>query len=311
MWSASTSALKTYGTYKASPVVCLLRSPNFMLCGYIWQLRLYRRQPLITSWCCRIRTTQRSLLQKSVLTSKQRHQEHHHFLSSSETLFDIGKGFVKQQELIALVHISVIAADDNTRQATGASPSISNVFQSHFDDASTSDIIVKAGEVKIHAHKIVLIAHSALFRAIFQSGTKEDKAEEVEMGQIEGPVLTALLSFMYGCLEDIPTDIALPLFVAADAHQVEMLRWTCLQCLLNEVDVETVREYAVVADAVTDKVLMDACMNFILTSKDSVKIAEQPAMQELMKNNTDLAQKMWVGVMKHMTSKRKADEICS
>ena len=28
-------------------------------------------------------------------------------------------------------------------------------------------------------------------------------------------------------------------------------------------------------------------------------------MQELMKNNTDLAQKLWVGVMKHMTSKGK------
>lgn len=35
------------------------------------------------------------------------------------------------------------------------------------------------------------------------------------MGQIEGPVLTALISFMYGS----PTDIAVPLFVAADAHQ--------------------------------------------------------------------------------------------
>ncbi len=32
-------------------------------------------------------------------------------------------------------------------------------------------------------------------------------------------------------------------------------------------------------------------------------------MQELMKNNTDLAQKLWVGVMKHFISKKKADEV--
>ncbi|DBA92437.1 TPA: protein modification by small protein conjugation [Trebouxia sp. C0004] len=94
-----------------------------------------------------------------------------------------------------------------------------NVFQLHFDDASTSEIIVKAGEVKIHAHRIVSIAHSALFRAMLQSGTKENTADEVEMGQVEGPVLTAFISFMYGRLEDIQPDIALPLFVAADAHQ--------------------------------------------------------------------------------------------
>lgn len=32
-------------------------------------------------------------------------------------------------------------------------------------------------------------------------------------------------------------------------------------------------------------------------------------MHKLMKNNPDLAQKLWAGVMKHVTSKRKADEI--
>ncbi len=50
--------------------------------------------------------------------------------------------------------------------------------------------------------------------------------------------------------------------------QVEVLRWTCLQCVLDLVSVETVLQYAVVADAVTDKALMDACMKFILKSED-------------------------------------------
>ncbi len=63
---------------------------------------------------------------------------------------------------------------------------------------------------------------------LLQSGTKENKAEEVEMGQIEGPVLMALISFMYGRLEDIPADIALPLFVAADAHQA--ISHMCFLC---------------------------------------------------------------------------------
>lgn len=45
---------------------------------------------------------------------------------------------------------------------------MSDVFETHFNDASTCDITVKAGAIKIHAHKIVLIAQSALFRAMFQ-----------------------------------------------------------------------------------------------------------------------------------------------
>lgn len=32
-------------------------------------------------------------------------------------------------------------------------------------------------------------------------------------------------------------------------------------------------------------------------------------MQRLMRNNTDLAQKLLLGVLKHTTKKRKADEV--
>ena len=111
------------------------------------------------------------------------------------------------------------------------------------------------------------------------------------MGQIEGPVLKALISFMYGCLESIPVDIVLPLFLAADSHQVslqtsmyitleslgaiegpacpqvEALRWTCLQLLITGISTTTVLGYTVVADAVTDRTLMKSCLTFILESK--------------------------------------------
>lgn len=43
-----------------------------------------------------------------------------------------------------------------------------SLFAPYFDDPSSSDIVVKAGETRLHAHKIVLTAHSALFKAMFQ-----------------------------------------------------------------------------------------------------------------------------------------------
>ena len=60
-----------------------------------------------------------------------------------------------------------------------------------------------------------------------QTGTKESTAQEVEMGEIEGPTLTALISLMYGRLGAIPTDILIPLFTAADAHQARILLLCC------------------------------------------------------------------------------------
>ncbi|DBB14603.1 TPA: RCC1 and BTB domain-containing protein 1 [Trebouxia sp. C0006] len=209
-----------------------------MLCGYMWWVRLYPRgrtscpgQVTMIVTCTGTQpehavnyqlvlqnqdNTEKSISRECVRIMHRRRGRQHDMMSS-ETFYDIDKGFVKQHKLIAVVHISLIATANSTRQATGAFPSMPNVFQLHFNDASTSDIILQTGEVKIHAHKIVLIAHSALFRGMFQSGTKENTAGEAEMGQIE--VLTALISFMYGCLEDIPIQLALPLFVAADAYQ--------------------------------------------------------------------------------------------
>ncbi|DBA99209.1 TPA: hypothetical protein ACH3X3_011825 [Trebouxia sp. C0006] len=143
-----------------------------------------------------------------------------------------------------------------------------SLFGPFFDDSSTSDIVVMAGEAKIHAHKIFLSAQSSLFKAMFQTGTKESIAQEVEMGEIEGPTLTALISFMYGRLDTIPTDILLPLFIAADAHQVAKLRWLCMQQMIGDINKKTVLEYAVVAKAVTDTKLMAVCMKFLLESKN-------------------------------------------
>ena len=41
----------------------------------------------------------------------------------------------------------------------------------------------------------------------------------------------------------------------------------------------------------------------------SVQVLEGPMMQRLMQNNTDLAQKLLLGVVKHTNQKRKADEV--
>ena len=52
-----------------------------------------------------------------------------------------------------------------------------------------------------------------------QSGTKEHSQREVELKETKGMVLKALISYMYGSLKSIPAELALQLFVAADAHQ--------------------------------------------------------------------------------------------
>ena len=53
-----------------------------------------------------------------------------------------------------------------------------------------------------------------------QSGMHEETLDTIELGGMEGPVLEALMSFMYGSLSEISAQLLLPLYMAADAHQV-------------------------------------------------------------------------------------------
>lgn len=69
----------------------------------------------------------------------------------------------------------------------------------------------------------------SVYMFLLQSGMREAHAPEIELGDMEGPVLTALMSAMYGKLTEIPAAIALPLFLAADAYQVHSC--FCYQCM--------------------------------------------------------------------------------
>lgn len=53
-----------------------------------------------------------------------------------------------------------------------------------------------------------------------QCGMQETGAAEIELNAIPGPVLQLLVSYMYGALAEVPGRQLLPLFLAADAHQV-------------------------------------------------------------------------------------------
>ncbi len=57
---------------------------------------------------------------------------------------------------------------------------------------------------------------------------QEQTSQEVEIGQIEGPVLEALVSFMYGKFHEIPVAMLVILLVADDAHHVTSL--SCFLC---------------------------------------------------------------------------------
>lgn len=52
---------------------------------------------------------------------------------------------------------------------------------------------------------------------------KEQHTGQVCLEEVDGSVLTAFVSFMYGKLHQLADDMLLPLFALADAHQVTLV----------------------------------------------------------------------------------------
>ena len=69
---------------------------------------------------------------------------------------------------------------------------------------------------------------------------QETDAAEIELREITGPVLQSLVSFMYGKLTDIPDSHLLPLFLAADAHQVRCPLGSCIKVKANGAEMQNV-----------------------------------------------------------------------
>jgi len=120
------------------------------------------------------------------------------------------------------------------------------------DDPEDSDfkfIVKNNGRVQeIPAHKILLVARSDYFRALFKSGMKESLAKEIKIE--EDPALVKeLLKYIYSGLPPKNLDkIAIGLVPLADKYQLNGLKESCISSLYRTVSKKNVIDILLLAE---------------------------------------------------------------
>lgn len=96
------------------------------------------------------------------------------------------------------------------------------------------DVSISAGEVTLEAHKVVLVACSAYFRAMFTNAMSETTAHKVNVGLIDGQALSNLLSYMYTAELIITEDNVQTLLPASSILQMAEVKVACCEFLQSQ-----------------------------------------------------------------------------
>ncbi|WVZ87232.1 hypothetical protein U9M48_033905 [Paspalum notatum var. saurae] len=138
-----------------------------------------------------------------------------------------------------------------------------------------ADVTFVVGGQRVPAHRCVLAARSAVFKAELLGAMREKGTAHVRIDDMEPSVFEALLHFVYtGTLPDGCDVVAgknnvlmmQHLLVAADRYGLHRLRLMCEEKMCRSVDAETVATTLALADQHQCAQLKNACLSFLVSS---------------------------------------------
>ena len=155
----------------------------------------------------------------------------------------------------------------STNKAWGSKPSFKIPCHSKSESKEESDVISTdvGAQVRLSAHRCILVARSPVFEAMFRSGMTETKGV-VEIDDIDVNVMKALLEFIYSDTIDpkLLESYAELLLIAAAKYQVLGLVSICESYLCIHITNETALTLLKLADDIPDcDKLKKCCLQFI------------------------------------------------
>ncbi|XP_040189425.1 kelch-like protein 28 isoform X2 [Rana temporaria] len=109
-----------------------------------------------------------------------------------------------------------------------------NLLRQHHE---LCDIVLQVGDVKIHAHKVVLASISPYFKAMFTGNLSEKENTQVEFQCVDEAALQAIIEYAYTGTVFISQETVESLLPAANLLQIKLVLKECCAFLESQLDV--------------------------------------------------------------------------
>uniref|UniRef100_A0A7S0R8N4 BTB domain-containing protein n=1 Tax=Pyramimonas obovata TaxID=1411642 RepID=A0A7S0R8N4_9CHLO len=142
--------------------------------------------------------------------------------------------------------------------------------QEYVNNETLSDVTFIVDGQPFYAHRIMLLASSDTFRAMFAGGYKEREAQHIEIPNISRPVFEAMMRCIYTGTVEVTSDIAQDLLRAADQYLLEILKPLCENAIAQDLTVENVAHFFSLAETFHAPQLMNMCIQFALEHYEKI-----------------------------------------
>lgn len=159
------------------------------------------------------------------------------------------------------------------------------------EDCWDTVLLVQGKEFKVH--KVILIARSPVFAAMFRHDTVEKQTGKVTINDCDPDSFQLFLEYLYsGRLEDMSSNSALHLYSTSDKYNVQELKTFCTKYLMQNLTVQNVCDVVTMADQYDDTSLLSSTQTFF--NKNLKEILVTNEWVDLFKKNFRLANKLLV-----------------
>lgn len=174
---------------------------------------------------------------------------------------------------------------------------LSENFKSLSKNKDSCDVILKVKEKEFRAHKVILMARSSVFAAMFEHDTAEKQTGIIDIPDCDPDSFHEFLDYLYcGKTENISFPSSLHLYKIADKYNVQELKYFCAEYMEQNLTEENVCDAVILADLYDETKLMSAAQAFF--NKSLSKIAMTIEWENFMKNNYRLANKLIIQLSK-------------
>nr|XP_029725282.1 speckle-type POZ protein-like [Aedes albopictus] len=142
------------------------------------------------------------------------------------------------------------------------------------EDQKFTDVILSCGKNEFKAHKAILVAHSTVFRAMFNSDMKERSANRVEIDDLDYEVVEQMLHFIYTDRTPKVNLMADRLLGAADKYDLVGLKMICEQALCEQLSVDNALQMLALANRYNADHLNSNAKEFVANNIRSVMLRD-------------------------------------